>query len=93
MHRFALVRAAYARQATSPAVAAGPVSHRIGDIAGRLDRMRRLPRKAIEVVRNPVAVTPYVASLAFRSGYRTAQVEGIAQVPVPGRLPPAIRTP
>ncbi|CDK01852.1 Glycosyl transferase family 2 (modular protein) [Microbacterium sp. C448] len=89
-HRYALVRAAYARQ-VAPQVAA-PVAvpakgaHRL---AGALDRLGRLPRKALEVLRNPVSITPYLAALAFRWGYRRENVDGVAQLPVPRRLPTA----
>jgi glycosyltransferase involved in cell wall biosynthesis len=94
--RFALVRDAYAvgartAEASAPS-AAPPAGARPSRFAGLWDRLSRLPRKALEIVRNPAAVTPYVASAAFAWGYRTARVDDVVRVPVPDRLPPAVRT-
>ncbi|MBP1078558.1 glycosyltransferase involved in cell wall biosynthesis [Microbacterium terrae] len=92
-HRFALLRAAYAdaAQAQRPPMVeqAAPTKHRAG--AGKLDRLRRLPRKVSEIARNPAAITPYIAAIAFRWGFQTASLADIAQIPVPDPLPPAPR--
>ncbi|WP_164743481.1 glycosyltransferase family 2 protein [Microbacterium sulfonylureivorans] len=92
-HRFALVRDAYGRQRVSPVAPSPSVDHRPRRWAERFDRLRRLPRKALEILRNPAAVTPYIASLAFQWGYRTAELSGVVQLPPPGRLPPVVRAP
>lgn len=93
--RFALVRRAYAAEApaalASPSADASPTG-RSPRFAGLVDRLKRGPHKVLEIVRNPAAITPYIASLAFAWGYRTAQVDDVVPVPVPDALPPAVRT-
>ncbi|GAA5212221.1 glycosyltransferase [Microbacterium kyungheense] len=88
-HRYALVRAAYAEQVSLPQDPDRSTAGDGGRSEGRWDRLRRLPRKAGEIVRNPAAITPYVAGIAFRLGYRTAPLDDVDRVPVPDRLPRA----
>ncbi|MFB8146051.1 glycosyltransferase [Microbacterium sp. NPDC056003] len=97
--RFALVREAYAHEARPAAAGASvtdPMPVPSADArrprwAAAADRLRRVPRKVAEIARNPAAITPYVAGLAFAWGYRTARVDHVTHVSVPDPLPPAAR--
>ncbi|WP_164861490.1 glycosyltransferase [Microbacterium sp. CPCC 204701] len=87
-HRFALVRDAY-----ESADAERPVPAGVGSGGGALpppDRLARIPAKALEILRSPARVTPYLAGWAYRRGFRHAEVDGIPQFTPPDRLPPAV---
>ncbi|WP_345752388.1 glycosyltransferase [Microbacterium rhizophilus] len=83
-HRYALIRAEYERQSRSASASFGA-----GGGGTRLDRLRRLPAKAASILRSPAQATPYLSELAHRAGSRRAEIDGVAQLAPPDRLPRA----
>lgn len=86
--KFSLIRSAYesAPAGVSDAAATPPAARRLPP----LDRLARIPAKAVEIARSPSRITPYLAGWAYRRGYREASVAGIAPLEPHRPLPPAI---